>query len=225
MLNYEWFYLVPLAQGSISFNVSGLALLVIFMALGGYLGNMRGVRAILTVAFGTIIAYVICVQGGDQVVAVINRFWQNGPKLVAFAAGRDPSSVPTLEPLLSTNLQVPLFFRFIFFIALVAVSWFFNKRSKWYGPSPAKNEPLAPILGIFAGALIALLWSNAAARFYAEFVAVGGQIGYPIGNILSILPDVSPFISSLIVIFVLLLGLVLVFYLPRIVTVPEPPKR
>ncbi|NNJ10462.1 hypothetical protein EKD04_008995 [Chloroflexales bacterium ZM16-3] len=224
-MNDEWLTLVPLAQANFTFSISGFSFLVILMLIGAYIGHMRGVRAILTVVLGTIIAYVVCVQGGDQIVAVINRFWQNSPKLLAFAAGRDPGVVPALDPLLSTDLQVPLFFRFVFFIALVAIGWFFNKRSKWYGAGPARHEPLARILGVFGGALIALLWSNAAALFYAEYVNIFGPIGYPVGTILAVLPDVSQFIPSLIVIFMLILFLVMVFYLPRIVTVPEPPKK
>lgn len=225
MFNIDWFVLVPLAQAEFTVNLSGFALLVIFMAIGGYIGNLRGIRAILTITLGTIIAYVLCVQGGDQVVGVINRFWQNGPKLVAFALGRDPSAVSPLDPLITTDVRVPLFFRFVLFIALVSIAWFFNKRSKWYAGGPARHEPLAPIFGVFAGALIALLWSNAAASFYSEFINTGGQIGYPFGTILAILPDVSAYIPSLITIFILLLVLVLVFYLPRVVTVPDAPKK
>nr|WP_044201027.1 hypothetical protein [Oscillochloris trichoides] len=224
-MNDQWLTLIPLAQTGLTLTVSGTAILLVLMALGAYIGHMRGVRAILTVALGTIAAYLVCVQGGDQIVQVINRIWQNSPKLVAFAAGQDPGAVSVFDPLLTTDLQVPLFFRFIFFIALVAISWFFNKRSKWYGGSPAKHEPLAPILGIFSGALTALLWANAAGLFYDEYVNVMGPLGYPVGTVLASLPDVSQFIPSLILVFILVLVLILVFYMPRILTVPEPPKR
>ncbi len=224
-MNDEWLTLIPLAQTTLTLTVSGTAILLVLMALGAYVGHMRGVRAILTVALGTIAAYLVCVQGGDQIVQMINRIWQNSPKLVAFAAGQDPGAVSAFDPVLSTDMQVPLFFRFIFFIALVAISWFFNKRSKWYGGSPAKNEPLAPILGIFSGALTALLWANAAGLFYEEYVAIMGPLGYPMGTILGSLPDVSDFVPSLILVFILILVLILVFYMPRILTVPEPPKR
>ncbi len=225
MLTYEWHNALPVAQTELTFSVSGFALLVILVVLGAYIGNMRGVRSILTIALGTIVAYLLCVQGGEQVVGVINQIWQNAPRTITFAAGRDPNLVPLLDPLISADIQVPLFFRFIFFIAIVAIAWFFNKGSKWYGASAVRHEPLAPILGAFAGALIALLWSNAAARFYTDYRAIFGPIAPPVGTALGILPDVSAFIPSLIFIFMFLLILVLFFYLPRLVTVPEAPKR
>src|SRR5690606_5319793 len=115
----EWFLLVPLAQQSLTLNLSGVALLVIFMGLGAYWGYNQGLRNILTPALWTIIAYILTVQGGTFIVDLINRFWQNGPALVAFALGQDPGTAPTLDPLITPGFQIPLFFRFLTFVALV----------------------------------------------------------------------------------------------------------
>jgi len=76
-MNYEWLTLVPLAQAAITLSVSGFALLVIFMAVGGYGGYQSGIRNILTIALWSIIAYVTCVQGGNALVDLVNRFWEN----------------------------------------------------------------------------------------------------------------------------------------------------
>jgi hypothetical protein len=213
MLNYEWLTLMPLAQTSITLNLSGFALLVILMAIGGYAGYQTGMRNILTIAIWTIVAYVTCVQGGNFVVDLINRFWQNGPRLAAFAIGNNPSLAPALDPLIAPGFQVPLFFRFVASIALVLFGFFFNRKAAWKGPP---KEPLAKPLGLFVGGLIALLWTNGIVVFWNEFVANGGGFGGPIANILNTLPDVSVLLPSLIAVFFLILIILVVFYFPKV---------
>lgn len=210
-----WLPLLPLAQQSLTLNLSGVALLVIFMALGAYWGYNLGVRMVLTQAIWTIVAYVVTVQGGNFIVETINRFWQNGPRLVAFAIGQNPSTAPALDPLINPNLQVPLFFRFVTFIALVFLGFFFNRAAAWRG-APSPKEPLARPLGLFVGALIVLLWSNAAVVFWEEFVAGGGGFGGPLANVLNTLPNVSPLMPSLIAIFFLILIVLVAFNFPKV---------
>lgn len=206
---------IPLAQAALTLTLSGAVLLLIFMGIGGYLGYQQGFRNVITPTLWTIIAYVATVQGGDFVIGVINRLWQNGPALIAFLVGQDPRFAPVLDPLIGQEFQVPLFFRVISFITLVLLGFFFNtnQRSGWRGPP---KEPLAKPLGLFVGALILLLWSNAAVVFWQEFLAGGGSFTGPVALILSILPNVSPLIPSLITLFFLILLVLIVLNLPKI---------
>ena len=209
----EWFLLVPLAQQSLTLNLSGVALLVIFMGLGAYWGYNQGLRNILTPALWTIIAYILTVQGGTFIVDLINRFWQNGPALVAFALGQDPGTAPTLDPLITPGFQIPLFFRFLTFVALVLLGFFFNRQASWKGPP---KEALARPLGLFVGALIVLLWSNAAVVFWEQFVANGGGFGGPLAAMLNVLPNVSVLMPSLIAVFFLILIILIAFNFPKV---------
>lgn len=210
-----WLTLAPVAQAQIVVPLSGAGLLVILLALGAYWGYQQGFRNLITVALWTIIGYVLTVQGGNLIVDVINRFWQNGPRLAAFAVGRSPDSVARLDPLIDPNLQIPLFFRFVTFIVLILLGFFFNqdKRSGWRG---GPNEPLAKPLGLFVGALIVLLWTNAAVIYWNEFQAVTGGFGGPIAELLNILPDVSVLMPSLIAIFFLVIIVLIIFNFPKV---------
>jgi hypothetical protein len=214
-MNYEWLTLVPLAQGSVTLSLSGFALLVILMAVGGYAGYQTGIRNVLMVALWSIIAYITCVQGGNFIVNLINRLWQNGPRLVAFAIGNSPDSAASLDPLIEPGFQVPLFFRFVAFIALVLLGFFFSRGAPWKGGISPK-EPLAKPLGLFVGGLIALIWTNAAVVFWEEFQANGGGFGGPLANILNTLPNVSLLLPSLIAVFFIILLIVLLFYFPKV---------
>lgn len=211
----DWLTLIPLAQGQIIVPLSGVGLLVILMALGAYWGYQLGFRNLITIALWTIVGYILTVQGGTIIVDIINRFWQNGPRLVAFAIGQNPASAPALDPLITAGFQVPLFFRFVAFIVFVLLGFFFNQgnRSGWKG-SP--NEPLAKPLGLFVGALILLLWTNAAVVFWEQYLAGGGGFGGPIAQVLNVLPNVSVLMPSLIAIFFLIIIVLIVFNFPKV---------
>ncbi|OAN49065.1 hypothetical protein A6A03_07100 [Chloroflexus islandicus] len=209
----EQWMVLPLGQTAITVNLNGVAILLILMALGGYAGYQQGLRNLLTVTIWTIIAYVLCVQGGTFVVEVINRLWVNAPRFVAFLIGNDPTLAPPLDPLITPGFQVPLFFRTMAFIALILLGMFFDSKAAWKGPP---KEKLARPLGLFVGALIALLWSNAAVVFWREFVAGGGTFEGPIATLLNVLPDVSILLPSLIAIFFMILGLLILFNFPKV---------
>jgi hypothetical protein len=211
----HWLLLLPLAQQSLTVNLSGVALLVIFMALGAYWGYNLGLRMVLTQAIWTIVAYIFTVQGGNLVVDIINRFWQNGPRLVAFAIGQNPNSAAALDPLINPNFQVPLFFRVITFIALVFLGFFFNRSAAWKG-APNAKEPLARPLGLFVGALIVLLWTNSAVVFWEQYLADGGGFGGPLATLLNTLPNVSQLMPSLIAVFFLILIILIAFNFPKV---------
>jgi hypothetical protein len=210
-ITLDWLTLLPLAQ--LNLSLSGTALLVIFMAIGAYWGYQQGLRNILAIALWTILAYLITVQGGDFIVGVINRFWSNGPRLVGFLLGQNVNEIAPLDPLISPSFQVPLFFRFVSFVALVLLGFFFNRKAAWKGPP---KEPLAKPLGLFVGALIVLLWSNAFKNFWQEFLNNGGGFGGPVANVLNTLPDVSVLMPSLITIFFLILVVLMLFNFPRV---------
>jgi hypothetical protein len=204
---------MPVAQASITLNLSGFGLLVILMAIGAYWGYQQGFRNLITIAMWTIAGYILTVQGGNIVVDIINRFWQNGPRLAAFAIGESPNAVSPLDPLIEPGFQIPLFFRFIAFIALVLLGFFFDRKASWRGPA---NEPLAKPLGLFVGALIVLLWTNAAVIFWEAFVAGGGGFGGPIAQLLNALPNVSVFMPSLIAVFFLIIIVLIAFNFPKV---------
>lgn len=204
---------LPVAQATITLSLSGFGLLVILMAIGAYWGYQQGFRNLITVAIWTIVGYILTVQGGTIVVDIINRFWQNGPKLVAFAIGQNPNSVAALDPVIDPGFQIPLFFRFIAFIALVLLGFFFDRKASWKGQP---NEPLAKPLGLFVGALIVLLWTNAAVVFWEQFVAGGGGFGGPLAQLLNALPNVSVFMPSLIAVFFLIIIVLIAFNFPRV---------
>ncbi|NJN17168.1 MAG: hypothetical protein HC822_13270 [Oscillochloris sp.] len=205
--------MAPVFQPSITVSLSGAALLVILMAIGGYSGYQQGLRNILTIALWTILAYLLTVQGGTFLVDVINRFWSNGPRLVGFLIGQNVNEIAPLEPLISPNLQIPLFFRVLAFIALTMLGFFFNKKAAWKGPP---KEPLARPLGLFVGALIALLWSNAAVVFWNQYQATGGILGGPIASFLNTLPNISEYMPSLIAVFFLILFVLMLFNFPKV---------
>lgn len=211
----HWFLLVPLAQQTLTFELTGIALLVVLMALGAYWGYNQGLRNVLTQAFWTIIAYLTTVNGGNFVIDLINRLWQNGPALFYFAIGRSPGEAPELDPLINTNIQIPLFFRVITFAVLVALGFFFAPRSEWKG-NPSPKEPLARPLGLFVGAFIVLLWANAARVFWEQYVDIGGSLPQPLANVLNTLPNTTVLMPSLITIFFIMLVVLVLANFPKV---------
>jgi hypothetical protein len=211
-LALDWLALVPLAQ-AINLTLTGTWLLVILMAIGAYWGYQQGLRNILAISLWTILAYLLTVQGGDFIIGVINRLWSNGPRLVGFLLGQNVNEIAPLDPLISPDFQVPLFFRVVSFVALVLLGVFFNRKAAWKGPP---KEALARPLGLFVGALIVLLWSNAAVVFWLEFLNNGGGFGGPLANVLNTLPNVSVLMPSLITIFFLILVVLMLFNFPKV---------
>ncbi len=208
-----WITSLPVAQTQIIVPLSGPGIMLIMMALGAYWGFQQGFRNLVTIALWTIIAYILTVQSNNFVVEVINRVWENGPKLAAFAVGQDPALAPILDPLISPDFQIPLFFRVISFAVMVLLGFFFAPRSTWRG---APNEPLSKPLGLFVGALIILLWINALVVFWSNFQDGGGNLGGPIAEVLNLLPNVSQLMPSLIAIFFLIIIVLLVFNFPKV---------
>lgn len=212
-------------QSTVNLQLSGVAILVIAVAIGAWIGWNRGLRAVLTLALVSVIAYIICVQGGDLVVATVNRFYQNGPKLAAFAAGRDPSSVSPLPALIEPGFRIPLVFRFALFISLVTFGWFFRKGPWWYRGNIDRGEPLARPLGAVVSGFTALVLVGAFTAFWVELVNSGGGFNGLLAEILFAIPDITPYMPSLIAVFFIVLGVLVLFLLPRLFYTPPPPPK
>src|SRR5689334_2448293 len=131
------------------------------------LGWRQGFRYMLSIALFITIGYLLTVQGGGFVVALINRFYSNGPKLAAFALGRDPSTVDALPPLIPDNLQAPLLLRVLVFVAFVVVG--IVRTWPWEALLKPDVKPVHPlrILGALTGMYIGVLGINATAVFWA----------------------------------------------------------
>jgi hypothetical protein len=213
-------------QSAVNFTLSGWAILIIAVGIGAWIGYNRGLRAVLTVALISVIAYIICVQGGDILIATVNRFYQNGPKLFAFAAGRDPGAVAPLPPLIEPGYRIPLVFRVALFVSLLTFGWFFRRTPWWYSSSIAPTEPLARPLGAVFGGFSALVWVSAITAFWVELYNSGSvPFNNIICDILLALPDVTPYMPALIAVFFIVLGVLVLFLLPRLFAIPAPPKK
>lgn len=203
--------LPPLQQATITLSLSGTTLLLIILALGGYIGWMRGIRAVYTVALFSIIAYLLTVQSG-WFVDLINRVWTNIPRVVALFLGQEPG--PPLDPLIDTDARVPLIFRIVLFIALVAAAGFYNRKAQWYGIK--KVSPLADFLGALAGAFTALIWTTAATVFWREGTGTIVTGGGPVGNFLAAIPDVGFLILPFTVVFFLVTLFLVALNFPKL---------
>lgn len=212
-------------QSVVNFQLSGWSILIIAVAIGAWIGWNRGVRAVLTVALVSVIAYIVCVQGGEMLIATVNRFYQNGPKLFAFAAGRDPGSVAPLSPLIEPTYRIPLVFRMALFIALLTFGWFFRRAPWWYRGNIDRGEPLAQPLGAIIGGFTALVWVSAITAFWVELYNSGSiPFNNIICDILLAIPDVTPYMPALIAVFFIVLGVMVLFLLPRLFYTPPQKK-
>ncbi|HNP86765.1 MAG: hypothetical protein JST60_00450 [Chloroflexi bacterium SZAS-1] len=179
------------------------------------LGWRKGFRYMLSIAVFITIGYLLTVQGGNFVVGLLNRFYSNGPKLVAFALGRDPVTVDALPPLIPDNFQAPLLLRVLVFVALLAVgiayAW------PWEG-SPLKPNDKAQnmrLLGLLAGLYIGVLGISAASSFWEaapESLNQGGLIS----SALTGLPNYASVIPSMIGAFLILLIVIILLRFNRV---------
>lgn len=188
---------------------------VILIALT-YFGWKQGFRYMLSIALFTTIAYLLTVRGGDTIVNTINRIYSNGPRVAAFASGRDPTAVAPLPPLIPDNLQAPLLLRFLVFlgIVIIGIAYTFPWEAQL---QQAKVKPVHPlrILGALTGLYTAILLISAANIFWTESA---GTVNVPslAATALNGLPDYSSVIPSVIVAFFILLIIVILLRLTRI---------
>ncbi|MCU0494859.1 MAG: hypothetical protein MUD01_25005 [Chloroflexaceae bacterium] len=224
-LTHTVFQQIP-DTGDFTLTVSGIVILVFLVLLGGYIGYENGIRAMLTVALGTIIAYLVGVRGGEIVSSTINRFWSNGQRIVGFATGNPNwQQIPATGPLIPPDLSFEPVVRGFLFIAIVVIAIVVNSRFPWYSASPAGYEKWAKPLGALTGGLITLLWTSAAVVFYGLYVAAGNELFNPLNQLLRVIPDLDVINLWAIALFVLVLLWVMVVKTPRIFMVPPPPAK
>lgn len=179
------------------------------------IGWRKGFRYMLSIALFLTIGYLLTVQGGNFVVGLVNRFYANGPKLVAFAAGRDPASVEALPPLIPDNFQAPLLLRVLVFFALLVVG--IVRTWPWEALVKSTVKPGHPvrILGLLTGLYVGVLSISAIAIFWAE---AQGALNLPelLATALNGLPTFGGIVPAVIAAFFLLLGVVIILRLTRI---------
>jgi hypothetical protein len=205
------------ANTVINIPVNGFMVLAIVMILGGWIGWVRGIRALLSVTLMTVIAYPIFVRGGQAVLELINPFYSNLPRIFALFTGGNIAATQQLAPL-SINIQLPIIARVIGFVLLgIVLPWIINRINwpGWYASAPNNPaEPWGSPLGLFDGILLALLWTSAATIFWQELgiTADEGLLGL-IVTALNIIPDPGLLPLFVTMVFVVVL---IVFNVPMI---------
>jgi hypothetical protein len=183
-------------------------------------GWQRGFRYMLSIALFMTIGYLLTVQGGDFVVGLVNRFYSNGPKLFAFALGRDPASALALPPLIPDNFQAPLLLRVLVFIALLAVgigyAWPWEATLK-----PTDKAQTMRILGLLIGLYIGVLGISAISTFWEAAPESLNRPGL-VTSALNGLPNYAPIIPSVIGAFFILLIVIILLRFDRVFR-PDPP--
>src|SRR5262245_57644737 len=178
------------------------------------LGWRQGFRYMLSIALFITIGYLLTVQGGGFVVALINRFYSHGPKLAAFAMGHDPSTVAALPPLIPDNVTAPLLLRVLVFGALLAVgiayAWPWEKVL-----SPAEKARPQRILGALAGLYVGILGISAISEFWA---AAPESLNQPnlLTTALNGLPNFGGIVPSIIAAFFVLLIVIIILRFDRV---------
>lgn len=179
------------------------------------LGWRKGFRYMLSIAVFITIGYLLTVQGGNYVVGLLNRFYTNFPKLIAFAVGRDFNTVDTLPPLIPDNFQAPLLLRVLVFVALLAVgiayAW------PWEG-APLKPNDKAQnmrLLGLLAGLYVGVLGVSAASAFWAAAPETLNQGGL-FSSALNGLPNYGAVIPSMIGAFLILIIVIVLLRFNRV---------
>jgi hypothetical protein len=191
-------------------QLNGWMLIAIVMAVGGYVGWRIGLRGFLTITLVSALGYLIFVNGGQIILDYLNNVYVNIPRIVAIITGGDPAAVATWDPLFGNPLALPLPLRVALYLIVVVLSWFFNSRPRWYS---AKPDPMGRRLGVFSGALTAMIWASALTTFWIE--SGGGQDGF-LGNVIGILPDVTDIAPWLIALLFLIVMAGVVQNLPKL---------
>lgn len=202
---------------------SAIVTYTILIALAA-IGWARGFRYMLSIAIFLTIGYLLTVQGGNFVVGLVNRFYSNGPKLLAFAIGRDPSTVNALPPLIPDNFQAPLLLRVLVFVALVAVgigyAWPWETKL-----APGQKAQTMRILGLLTGLYIGVLGISAIKTFWIDAPESLNQGGL-ISTTLNGLPDFAAIVSSVIGAFFILLIVIIILRFDRVFRPdPAPAKK
>ncbi len=198
----------------ISISLDGWSLLILLMVAGGWYGWRHGMRSFLTITLVSAVAYMILVNGIAQIFDYLDNLYMNLPKLFTIFTGGNPDVTAAWEPL-GLDLGLSLQVRIVLFIVLLAFSFYINKKTAWYAAKP--GNPQAKQLGIFTGALTALMWTSAVTTFWRESIA-DGSTALPelLDNLLNVFPDVTSVTPWLITVFFLMVIIGMVLNIPKL---------
>jgi len=210
-------------NGLIIINLGSSIVTYTILIVLAALGWRHGFRYMLSIAIFITIGYLLTVQGGNFVVGLVNRFYSNGPKLFAFALGRDPSTVQALPPLIPDNFQAPLLLRVLVFLALLAVgigyAWPWEIKL-----APGQKAQSMRILGLLTGLYIGVLGISAIKTFWIDAPESLNQGGL-ISTTLNGLPDFAGIVPSVIGAFFILLIVIIILRFDRIFRPDPAPAR
>jgi hypothetical protein len=210
-------------NGLIIINLGSSIVTYTILIVLAALGWRHGFRYMLSIALFITIGYLLTVQGGNFVVGLVNRFYSNGPKLFAFALGRDPSTVEALPPLIPDNFQAPLLLRVLVFLSLLAVgigyAWPWETKL-----APGQKAQAMRILGLLTGLYIGVLGISAIKTFWIDAPESLNQGGL-ISTTLNGLPDFAGIVPSVIGAFFILLIVIIILRFDRIFRPDPAPAR
>jgi hypothetical protein len=210
-------------NGLIIINLGSSIVTYTILIVLGALGWRHGFRYMLSIALFITIGYLLTVQGGNFVVGLVKRFYSNGPKLFAFALGRDPSTVSALPPLIPDNFQAPLLLRVLVFLALLAVgvgyAWPWETKL-----APGQKAQSMRILGLLTGLYIGVLGISAIKTFWVDAPESLNQGGL-ISTTLNGLPDFAGIVPSVIGAFFILLVVIIILRFDRVFRPDPAPAR
>jgi hypothetical protein len=157
---------------------------------------------------------MLLVSGVAQIFDYLNNLYTNLPKLFAILSGSNPDFTAAWAPI-GLSLGLSLQVRIVLFIILVAFAFFINNKANWYSNKPNQQGKQ---LGIFSGALTALIWSSAATTFWRESIADGSNaLPAALDNVLAVFPDVTSITPWLITVFFVIVVIGIVLNLPKLV--------
>ncbi|NJL03966.1 MAG: hypothetical protein HC911_03415 [Chloroflexaceae bacterium] len=202
------------AQGtSLFLQINGTLFLLVILGIGGWFGWRNGIRALLTPAIVSGIAYLLFVSGIDPIIGFINRVYSNLPYLIAILTGGSAAQATPLPPAITNVPQLGLLVRIFFFIGTVALGFILNSdKQLWYGqPKNQTNR----MLGAYTGAMIAAIFANAATVFFIDYVNERGNPGNPWNALFGILPDIRTYVPLMFGVFVLMVVTTVVLNFPK----------
>lgn len=138
------------SQGtSLFLQINGTLFLLVILGVGGWFGWRNGIRALLTPAIVSGIAYLLFISGIDPIIGFINRIYSNLPYLIAILTGGSAAQATPLPPAITNVPQLGLLVRIFFFIGTVALGFILNSNKQlWYGqPKNQANRMLGAYTG------------------------------------------------------------------------------
>lgn len=206
----------------VNIQIEGWVLMVLLVAYGGYAGWKRGIRAFLTVAIVSSLAYLALVSGGEQILGYANTIYARLPKIFALLTGGDPGQVANLSPL-EIPWEIPAIVRGALYLVLVLLAWFYNKNPTWYLERP--GDTLQRQLGSYSGVTTAFTWVSAATELWNESTLGTVNPDGILNGIFVNMPDVTSIVPVLIMVLFVIIVASIVLKVPNLLKPPPPPKK